>query len=508
MSQKTVAYLFILLTLVLAACTPVEPDIPTVDPTALPPTVDGSSQEPTGNGQQVYVDSLDVLIMESFPVQVSVDVRGHLANPCVMLNGISAEYTPSTNTFTLNPNATTDPDAICAAVLEPFEAFVALDVDGLTAGEYTVIAGNVQTTFTLDMDNGVEPETTGQDVQITLERTACFGTCPVYTITIYGDGSIVYDGRNFVDAMGEQFSTISPQAVADLVQAMTDIGYFDLADSYTNYYVTDMPSVLTSLTVDGKTKHIERYMGDEAAPLSLVEIEVMIDTITNSEQWTGVKREMPNTVGLPNPAAEPTPPVTSGELDKTSWEFIWGEVDGETLSPFADRPITINFEAGGISGDAGCNNYFSDYTIAGEMLTIGLIGSTMMACDSDLMLVEQQFLSALESARLYTMQADTLTLQLESGALHFSNAQPVEKTLFVGAEQVDCMGVAPQTCLLVKDVDSAEWEYFYDAITGFEWEAGYEYELRVRIIPVENPPADASSVVYELIELVSKTAIE
>ncbi len=87
MLQKKVAYLFIMLTLVLAACTPVEPDSSTLEPTI----TDGNKQEPTSNGQLIYIDSLDVLVMESFPVQVSVGVRGNLANPCVMLNGISAE---------------------------------------------------------------------------------------------------------------------------------------------------------------------------------------------------------------------------------------------------------------------------------------------------------------------------------------------------------------------------------------------------------------------------------
>ena len=124
------------------------------------------------------------------------------------------------------------------------------------------------------------------------------------------------------------------------------------------------------------------------------------------------------------------------------------------------------------------------------------------------MLLEQQFLTALQNTRLYTMRADALTLHLEDGELHFSNAQPVEKTLFVGAEQVDCEGFVPQTCLLVKEVESAEWELFYDDIEGFEWEAGYEYELRVRVSPIENPPADASSILYELIEIVSQTPIE
>ena len=85
----------------------------------------------------------------------------------------------------------------------------------------------------------------------------------------------------------------------------------------------------------------------------------------------------------------------------------------------------------------------------------------------------------------------------------------VEKTIFVAAEQVDCRAGAggPRKCLQIREDANAEWENFYDQIAGFEWQEGMEYELRVRVIPVENPPADASSVKYELIEIVNQTSI-
>ena len=41
-----------------------------------------------------------------------------------------------------------------------------------------------------------------KEVVITLERTACFGVCPVYKLTIYGDGRVLYDGIRFVRTEG------------------------------------------------------------------------------------------------------------------------------------------------------------------------------------------------------------------------------------------------------------------------------------------------------------------
>jgi len=80
------------------------------------------------------------------------------------------------------------------------------------------------------------------------------------------------------------------------------------------------------------------------------------------------------------------------------------------------------------------------------------------------------------------------------------------RTLYVAHFQVDCVGVAPMKCLQVRDTPDAEWRMFYDRIEGFDYEAGYDYELRVRTEDVENPPADASSIRWILEEVVSKTA--
>ncbi|MCA9989502.1 MAG: META domain-containing protein [Anaerolineales bacterium] len=85
------------------------------------------------------------------------------------------------------------------------------------------------------------------------------------------------------------------------------------------------------------------------------------------------------------------------------------------------------------------------------------------------------------------------------------NEESTEKTIFVSPTLVDCQGVVPQKCLQVKETPDGEYTLFYDTIEGFNFEEGYEYELVVREEQVENPPADASSVRWVLVEEVSKT---
>jgi hypothetical protein len=133
---------------------------------------------------------------------------------------------------------------------------------------------------------------TGQTgVIITLERTACYGTCPIYTLKIYDDGKVVYNGQDFVTVKGEQNGSITADQLKELVADFQKVDYFNLPDQYTAP-VTDLPTTITSFSFDGKTKTVSNYGGclsgsPEKAPQALCDLEKKIDTLTNSAQWIG-----------------------------------------------------------------------------------------------------------------------------------------------------------------------------------------------------------------------------
>lgn len=76
--------------------------------------------------------------------------------------------------------------------------------------------------------------------------------------------------------------------------------------------------------------------------------------------------------------------------------------------------------------------------------------------------------------------------------------------IHVAPYQQSCTGVAPQDCLIVRFEDDDDLSFFYDAIEGFSFEEGFEYTLLVNITERENVPADASSLEYELIEILQQ----
>jgi hypothetical protein len=127
---------------------------------------------------------------------------------------------------------------------------------------------------------------------ITLERTACHGTCPVYSLTILEDGTVLYDGLEHVAVTGQQTSEIDAETVQTMIAAFENAGYFDWAESYETQTVSDLATVITSVTRDGQTHGIARYVGDTSAPLALSFLELWIDAMTATALWTGVQPDI------------------------------------------------------------------------------------------------------------------------------------------------------------------------------------------------------------------------
>jgi len=143
--------------------------------------------------------------------------------------------------------------------------------------------------------NASDPQPTQPEINpstvITLERTACFGFCPIYTLTIYADGRVEFDGTDFVEMTGKQTGSITTEQVQELVNAFRNADYLNLEDKY-EAPVTDIPTTITSFTEDGQTKTVVNYGGcmEESpvrAPQALCDLEIQIDEVTNSSQWIG-----------------------------------------------------------------------------------------------------------------------------------------------------------------------------------------------------------------------------
>lgn len=109
-------------------------------------------------------------------------------------------------------------------------------------------------------------------------------------------------------------------------------------------------------------------------------------------------------------------PAGDAPLEGTAWTLS-GLVEDEAVSSMPiDEEITATFEGGQLSGFAGCNSYSAEYTVEGEMLNLGEIVSTLVACEEEERNErEQAFLAALQNAFAYQIERESLTLLDASG---------------------------------------------------------------------------------------------
>src|SRR5215831_599627 len=126
-------------------------------------------------------------------------------------------------------------------------------------------------------------------VSVTLKRTACYGTCPVYSVAIHGNGLVEYLKEFRVDIPGPQTARISPERVKDLLKDFEEIHFFDLKEKYFEP-CTDMPTAIISISVDGRNKEVSNYYGGcegaKTGPqVDLEKLAEQIDSAAGTSRW-------------------------------------------------------------------------------------------------------------------------------------------------------------------------------------------------------------------------------
>ena len=127
------------------------------------------------------------------------------------------------------------------------------------------------------------------DLVITMQRGLCLGSCPVYTLTILGDGSVFCKTSLDPAVKSQYLLTLHWRQIRDLVTAIYKADFFSLRDAY-RIPAYDLPSVILSITIDGRSKRIFHpgSLGcngvNDFAPPQLCDLEEKIVEIVNTYQ--------------------------------------------------------------------------------------------------------------------------------------------------------------------------------------------------------------------------------
>jgi hypothetical protein len=137
-----------------------------------------------------------------------------------------------------------------------------------------------------------------KDVTISMQRTACYGACPVYSIEISGDGSATYKGEKHVADAGPHTVQLRRSEVVRLLTAFLSVRFFELLDEYREFDTVvprgdDKFSIVRSTETCGSTTILNLRIADrkktvalyEGYPSEIGELVKLIDGVVGTEAW-------------------------------------------------------------------------------------------------------------------------------------------------------------------------------------------------------------------------------
>lgn len=110
--------------------------------------------------------------------------------------------------------------------------------------------------------------------RISMWRSGCFGTCPIYRVDFVAAGTTTYVGQGFVEHQGTLAGATDLRLFARLAAAADVTDFFALQDFY-DVPVTDLPSITIEIETPTGVKRVEDYGG--TAPPAFYLMRALID---------------------------------------------------------------------------------------------------------------------------------------------------------------------------------------------------------------------------------------
>lgn len=115
-----------------------------------------------------------------------------------------------------------------------------------------------------------------------LFRTVCFGTCPSYSLEVYNNHKVVFEGLHFVEPMGKHTFSISASEFKALKAKFEELSIAKMDSLYPTdgLIPQDVPSIIITSNLNGVAKKTE--VKGSGAPAALREWIETLETLKTS----------------------------------------------------------------------------------------------------------------------------------------------------------------------------------------------------------------------------------
>jgi hypothetical protein len=131
------------------------------------------------------------------------------------------------------------------------------------------------------------------NLEISLQRTGCLGSCPVYSLNIKANGDVTFIGAN-TRVKGETASKISQEKIKLIIAEFERANFFKVDNNYTytgsncGSFMDDFPSEIITikfLNLSKKVIHNFGCISSKEELKGITEVGKRIDEITESAKW-------------------------------------------------------------------------------------------------------------------------------------------------------------------------------------------------------------------------------
>ncbi len=131
-------------------------------------------------------------------------------------------------------------------------------------------------------------------LSLNMKKYGCFGTCPIYDLTIQSDGKVIFEGKKYTKTKEKAESKIDKEKIKQLIFEIEEANFFSFDNVY-NYdskncpeLVTDNPTIILTIKLNEKEKTINHDWGCWADSPIITDSNGKITTDSNGKT---VKKE-------------------------------------------------------------------------------------------------------------------------------------------------------------------------------------------------------------------------
>jgi hypothetical protein len=122
---------------------------------------------------------------------------------------------------------------------------------------------------------------------IELRKTVCYGTCPIYQMTINGSGEMTFNGERFTDKIGNFTKTLNEEETKSIFTTLESFQWLQFKDRYPAQ-VSDLPSTIIHFRYKDIDKTIV-IIGEHPAILDVIDDK--LSNMANSDGWTDLSSQ-------------------------------------------------------------------------------------------------------------------------------------------------------------------------------------------------------------------------